>query len=265
MGILVQKLFHLICVKEYHQPDDYDEDYFRKGFDEAEKFFNRFDNKIEIRNKTVLDVGCGLGSTCIYMALRGAKKVVGIDTDQYRIDFARSKLATCYQELSNIVEFRSDYSPELKKFDIVLSKDSFEHYGDPSRLIVSMKEFMDRKGIMAIGFSPLWKSPYGGHIDFMTKVPWAHLFFPESVIMQERKRFRPDEDAQSFEQVVGGLNKMTLKGYLDIIGKSGLEVVYFKTNVSSSRIIVLFNTLRRIPNFREFFTINVYTIMRMKV
>jgi len=43
----------------------------------------------------------------------------------------------------------------------------------------------------------------------MTPLPWAHLLFPESVIMNERKRFRPDENANKFEEVKGGLNKMT--------------------------------------------------------
>jgi 2-polyprenyl-3-methyl-5-hydroxy-6-metoxy-1,4-benzoquinol methylase len=264
MGILTQKVFHLICVKDYHKAEDYDEDYFQRGFDEAKEFFDRFDGKVDIKQKTVLDVGCGFGSTCIYTALNGARKVVGIDIDEHRIDFARSKFANDYQNLSNIVEFRLAYDIGHEKFDIVLSKDSFEHYADPENFVFTMKQNLKKEGIMVIGFGPLWKSPYGGHIRFMTKVPWAHLFFPESVIMAERKRFRPDEDAELFEQVDGGLNKMTLTRYLNIIRESGLEFEYFKTNVSRRRLMGLFSVLRRIPFCREFFTLNVYSIMRMR-
>jgi len=58
-----------------------------------------------------------------------------------------------------------------------------------------MKQYLKQDGLLVIGFSPLWKAPYGGHIRFMTKLPWAHLIFPEEVIMAERRRFRPDEEA----------------------------------------------------------------------
>ena len=75
------------------------------------------------------------------------------------------------------------------KFDIVLSKDSFEHYNDPENQIFTMQQYLKEEGILVIGFGPLWKSPYGGHISWMTKFPWAHLIFPESVIMAERKTY----------------------------------------------------------------------------
>jgi SAM-dependent methyltransferase len=188
--------------------------------------------------------------------------VVGIDINKHAIDFAKSKLADDYQKLSNIVEFKHVDDIKNEKFDIVLSKDCFEHYADPENFIFTMKQHLKKEGILVIGFGPLWKAPYGGHINFMTKVPWAHLIFPESVIMAERKRFRPDENAESFEQVAGGLNKMTFKRYLNIIQESGLEIEYFKTNVSSkSRLMGLFNVLRRIPFCKEFFTYNLYSIM----
>lgn len=197
------------------------------------------------------------------MALNGARKVVGIDINKNSIDFARSKLANDYRNLLNIVEFKLADDIKQEKFDIVLSKDSFEHYDDPESFICTMKQYLQKEGIMVIGFGPLWKSPYGGHISYMTKVPWAHLIFPESVIMAERKRFRPNEDARSFEQIVGGLNKMTFTRYLNIVKESDLEILYFKTNVSPGKLIILLNVLRRIPFCREFFTVNLYSVLRI--
>jgi len=264
MQSYAQRLFHFICVKEYQKSEDYDEEYFRKGLSKSEKFFDRFDGQVNFTQKSVLDVGCGFGDMCIYMALNGAKKVVGIDIDEHRINFASSKLASNYKELSSIVEFHlvSGLDFGHREFDIVLSKDSFEHYSDPKNVIHAMKQHVKAAGNIVIGFGPLWKAPNGGHISFMTKVPWAHLVFPESVIMAERKRFRPDDDVKSFAQVRGGLNKMTLDRYLRIIKESGLEIQYFKTNVSCGR---RFNIPARFPFLREYFTLNVYTILCIRV
>jgi len=196
------------------------------------------------------------------MAQNGAAKVVGIDIDKRRIEFARLKLATVYQSLSSIVEFRLADERTDDKFDIVISKDSFEHYADPEAFMTTMKQYLEPDGIMLIGFGPLWKSPYGGHIGFMTTFPWTHLLFPESVILRERRRFRPNEKANKFERIRGGLNKMTFKRYSNIVRTSGLEVEYLKTNVSDRRAILIFNVLRRVPFCQEFFTQNVYSILR---
>jgi 2-polyprenyl-3-methyl-5-hydroxy-6-metoxy-1,4-benzoquinol methylase len=264
MGSLVAKIFHLICVRNYHRSEEDKEDYFRKGFEQAKAFFDRCDGKVDLKQKTVLDIGHGFGSTCIYMAQNGAARVVGTEIDEDRINFAKRKVAMEYKEVSDIVEFRMADDTLKEQFDIVISKDSFEHYANPEHFITVMKQYLKKDGIMVIGFSPLWKAPYGGHLGLMTKVPWVHLIFPESVIMSERKRFRPDEEAHSFEEVRGGLNKMTLKRYLDIIKKSGLEFVYFKTNVHKTKTMFMFNILKRIPFCTEFFTQNVYSIMCIK-
>lgn len=267
MESIAAKVFHFICVRDYHRSEEneeYKENFYRNGFEEEKTFFNRFNGKIDFKQKTVLDIGHGFGSTAIYMALNGAARVVGIEIDEDRNNYAKLKLATEYKEISNMVEFKIADNTFKEQFDIVISKDCFEHYANPERFITIMKQYLKKDGIMVIGFSPLWKAPYGGHITYMTKVPWAHLLFPESVIMRERKRFRPDEDAHLFEDVRGGLNKMTLKRYLDIIKKSGLEIIYLKTNVQNTKSMFLFNILNRIPFCGELFTQNVYSIMGIR-
>ncbi len=267
MNGLVQRIFHLICWKDTTIPSDYDEEYFQKGFDETALYFHRLGNRVDFIGKKVLDVGCGYGTTCIYVARHGAREVVGIDIQEHRIEFAKAKLRTEYSDLANKVDFKVVTEPKLlegQKFDIILSKDSFEHIENPEKYIQELEEYVTDDGIIAIGFSPLWKSPYGGHIDFMTSFPWAHLLFPESVIMNERKRFRPDENAAKFEQIKGGLNKMTLRKFIDVIKSSNLEPLYFKTNVHDRKLTRLFNILNRLPFCKEYFTFNLYSIWRVK-
>src|SRR5688572_19047282 len=47
----------------------------------------------ELKNKTILDFGCGPGYQAVAMAQRGAKSVVGVDINQTWLDRARA-LAT---------------------------------------------------------------------------------------------------------------------------------------------------------------------------
>lgn len=82
--------------------------------------------------------------------------------------------------------------------------------------------------------------------------------------MAERRQFRPDEEAKSFEQIRGGLNRMTLARFLQIMQDSALECEYFRLNVSTSKLMKAFNLLRRIPFCREFFTQSIYSVMRPK-
>jgi SAM-dependent methyltransferase len=142
----------------------------------------------------------------------------------------------------------------------VLSKDTFEHVGDPEGYIAEMRRLAAPGGLIVIGFGPLWKSPFGGHIDFMTGMPWAHLLFPEGVIMQERRRFRPDEDARRFEDIKGGLNRMTLERFETIMAGSGLRCRSFATNRSDSRLVQLMKAPSALPAQREYFTSNVYGV-----
>jgi SAM-dependent methyltransferase len=198
--------------------------------------------------------------------LRGATRVVGVDIRQSVIDEADAAVASTYPQLAARLSFlRTDGSlRELgaKPFDVVLSKDSFEHYREPERSLAAMSAVAKPSGIVAIGFAPLWKSPWGGHISYMTRLPWAHLLFPERVIMAERRRFRPQEQAARFEEVSGGLNKMTLARFQEIVCASGMEVVYFRTNVSNNPAVRVMKAASRLPPLREFMTTSVYTILR---
>jgi SAM-dependent methyltransferase len=216
-----------------------------------------------VAGRSVLDVGSGRGATCVELARRGAARVVG--TDLQVAPQAREVIAA-EPELAERIEFVETDGTlrELgdEQFDVVLSKDCFEHYADPESFVHALADRVAPGGVLAIGFGPLWKSPYGGHIEYMTPVPWAHLVFPEDVIMDERRRFRPREDARSFAEIRGGLNKMTLARFRAIMDSSGLERVYLATNVSENPAVRAMDVLSRIPPLREFFTTNVYGLWR---
>lgn len=257
-------IFHLFCTREFKQITN--DDYFTKYLSEIDDFLNRYRNKLNFKEKTMIDIGFGLGAMCFYMGENGAKKVVGTEIDQEYINYARNKLWNEYKHLSNIVQFKSSNEVENERFDIVFSKDCFEHYANPEKFIHTMKKYMKKSGIMVIGFSPLWKSPYGGHLWSLTKLPWAHLIFSEEIIGEELKRLRgPEVNVDNYGQGIHGLNKMTYKRFKNIITNSGLKIKFLEINRFTKkyhRIIgIMLNFLRRIPFLEEYFTINVYCIL----
>ena len=257
-----RRAFHAICRKDVPAAAGIDD--FVADQASATKFFDRFGGRLDLAGKSVLDVGCGTGAVCIGAARQGARRVVGVDLQL--IEVAREHLAAAGPGVEDRVELiETDGSlRELgeETFEVILSKDSFEHYPDPEGFVHVITRFLAPGGTLAIGFGPPWNAPTGGHIDYMTRLPWAHLLFPEKVIMQERRRFRPDDPALRFGDIVGGLNKITVRRFRALMAASGLECVFFATNVSASRAVAAMDVISRLGPLREYFTVNVYSIWR---
>jgi 2-polyprenyl-3-methyl-5-hydroxy-6-metoxy-1,4-benzoquinol methylase len=238
------------------------------GRREAHSFLERMPSWLEFQGKSVLDVGCGAGSLCMEVARRGADRVFGVDTGRPLIEFALWQQG---QEAEPFpVEFRA-YGGNLEElgdetFDIILSKDSFERYTPrpgmpgPEAMARRMVERMKVGGLLVMRLGPLWKAPYGGHIE--SWLPWAHLAFPESIIFEHYRRVRPPgKTACTFEDGVG-VNRMTLARLRCIMDSTGLEQLHFATNVGRSRAIKVVRILSRVPGLREAFTQNVYGVWR---
>jgi SAM-dependent methyltransferase len=264
--LVARWLFHKLAFRKAVRPE-YGEErdrqrYYEYGIPSTKRFFARFEGVLDVKGKSVLDVGAGRGEVITEAAHRGAERVVGIDIDVP--EQALKMIAEDPLTAERVALLPTDGSLlELgsETFDIVLSKDSFEHFVDPEAFVFTLARHVQPGGVLAIGFGPLWKSPMGGHIDYMTPVPWAHLVFPEEVIMDERRRFRPD-GARTFEQVPGGLNKMTLRRFQRIMASSGLEQVYFATNVGDHPAVRAMRVVSRVRPLREYFTTNIYGVWR---
>jgi SAM-dependent methyltransferase len=266
MTTLAQRAFHLVCTRESRWAATRYEDDFDAGIRSTEDFFARFDGRLDFAGKTILDVGSGLGTPALLMARRGAARVVGADITPRNVEFARRKLAGEWADVADRVEFRligdfADLGPE--RFDLIVSKDSFEHYAEPERFVPAMLDHLAPGGVIAIGFGPLWKSPFGGHIAYMTRLPWAHLLFSEATILRERRRFFPDQHPRHYGEIVGGLNQMTLARFEAIMAAGPLERVYYRTNASTHPAARLLALAARLPFAREYLTFNVYGLWQV--
>lgn len=238
--------------------------YFQKGFGEVEKFWSRFGGRPNLKG-TFLDVGCGHGALCIDLAKLGAEKVIGVDIDIRRIEFAKNNLQINYPELIGRVEF---YSIDLKdfddsmQFDYIISKDSFEHIINLRAMIDEMKKRLKPKGYIYSGFGPLYRDFYGDHKRTKSIIPWGHLMRSDENIIKHLNKKNENKISSIYDL---GLNKLSIDEYKEIFRKSGLKTIYFKLNKSNHPILCLFNILAKLPFLTEYFAHNIYCILQKRV
>ena len=203
----------------------------------------------QIRNKVVLDYGCGPGYQAVAMALEGARSVVGIDINQTWLERARALAAEnkCDDRVSfsEAASFLGD-SSNREKFDVTLCCGSFEHFADSARELANMKSMTRPGGKILITFAEPWLSPYGSHMNLFCRVPYINILFSEKTVMAVRSRFR-DDGATRYEDIVSGLNRMTLAKYERIIRNSGLRVEHQNYFATKNLPVV-----KNIPYLREF-------------
>lgn len=210
--------------------------------------------KTRIAGKRILDYGCGQGYQAVALALNGAKYVLGLDISEKGLQKGRELARK--QSVGHQVEFFNKLDDYFKgRFDIVISQNSMEHFTDPSKALDDMKTALHQNGTMLITFAPPWFAPYGGHTHFFTKIPWVHIIFDEKTIMNVRSRFRSD-GASKYEEVKGGLNKMSVDKFEQLISENGLEVQYCKYGCVKS-----INFLGKIPLVRELFINQISCIL----
>jgi len=176
-----------------------------------------------IAGNEILDFGCGEGLQSAAMGLRGAKRVLGLDINPRSLEHARMLAADLRL---HDVKFAERLEPRDRgAFDIVISQNSMEHFPDPGAVLEEMKSALKPKGRILITFGPPWFSPYGSHMSFFTPVPWVNILFPQSAVMQVRSRYISD-GAIRYEEVEGGLNRMTVHKFERLVEGCGLSQTY---------------------------------------
>jgi SAM-dependent methyltransferase len=194
----------------------------------------------EFKGRRVLDFGCGHGAEAVAVAQHGAQRVYGIDIQEPRLDAARLLAETCGvadrcvflnadTELDAIAELAGT-------IDCAYSLDAFEHYGRPDLILQQFQELLAPGGRLLISFGPPWKHPYGCHMRYFCLWPWIHLLFEEETILAVRARYR-DDGARRFEDVDGGLNRMTLDRFLELVAASAFELELFRPIPLSTRFV----------------------------
>jgi 2-polyprenyl-3-methyl-5-hydroxy-6-metoxy-1,4-benzoquinol methylase len=202
-----------------------------------------------IAGQTVLDFGCGHGWQALALARAGAQSVTGVDI----------RLANALKNLSKHptpnVAFLEKV-PANCTFDVTLSCSSFEHFSDPEEILALMQQYTRSGGLLIISFAEPWLSPYGSHMFGITRFPWVNVLFSEQTVMKVRAKYRHD-GARHYEEVEGGLNRMTLARFERIIRNSGLHIEFLKYYPTKNLPVVA-----HVPLVREFLVSSAGCILR---
>jgi SAM-dependent methyltransferase len=237
-----------------------DEAYFAEQLSDNDEWLRRMGRGLDVKGKRVLDLGCGHGALSVLMAKLGAVKVVGVDLDEGRIDFARRNGAARYPEFANVLSFEAIDITDLQgEYDLVVSKDAFEHIDALEHVLDQIFRLLAPGGSLASGFGPLYYSPFGAHGRFHLGVPWLHSVVPESVLsaMASRREGRSVRSASDL-----GLNKLTTPALERFIAHQAWSNVDIHFNQGAKRLFKVFDQLRKFPALEKYFTVNVYLLAR---
>jgi SAM-dependent methyltransferase len=186
--------------------------------------------------KIVIDFGCGTGQESVEIAENGARLVIGVDIQEEMLYQARQRARLAG------VQDRCIFSTKASECaDVIISLDSFEHFSDPAGILREMWEVLKPGGYLVASFGPVWYHPLGGHL--FSVFPWAHLVFSEKALIRWRSDIRND-GARRFDEVAGGLNRMTIRKFRKIVQRSPFEENYIRT-VPIRRLSALCNRLTR--------------------
>ena len=210
----------------------------------------------EIYGKTVLDIGCGEGHQVLALARQGAGLAVGCEV---RPIFREAEAHARQSGIGDKTKFSLAQVRNLDEgsVDVLISQNSFEHVDDPAAILQDASYVLKPGGVFFITFAPPWLNPFGVHMFFMIKYPWAHFLFSEKTILTVRKLYR-DDGAMSYSEVEGGLNKMTIRKFVNFVSSSSLLI----EELTLTPIRPLPRWLVGIPFVREFVTSTVSAVLR---
>jgi len=103
---------------------------------------------IKVRDKEIIELGCGRGILSFLMANNGAKTVNLVDFSEEALNIARK----LFVDLNNVEFIKSDifHFDELKKYDIVFSSGVAEHFADKLREEIIYRHLRMTKDIAII-------------------------------------------------------------------------------------------------------------------
>lgn len=99
-----------------------------------------------VKEKKILDLGCGYGENDKYCRDLGAKEILGIDISEHMIEIAEKNNTD--ENIKYKVMAMEDISKIKEKFDIVISSLAFHYVKDYEKLIKDIYNLLNDNGIL---------------------------------------------------------------------------------------------------------------------
>ncbi len=222
---------------------------FERGEETIRFFLEKYTAEEMFKGKKVLDFGCGAGGKSLYYASLGAEKVTGIDiVESYK---AESEMLAEKLGLSDKFEFVLGSATESgfadDTFDTIIMNDFMEHVSQPEKVLREARRIIRPGGRIYINFPPYYH-PFGAHLSDAVNMPWCHMFFSETTLVEAYKdlvKDLPDGESrinfrisknEKGKEYFSYINKMTIKRFNKILKEQNISPVYY--NETAVRNIV---------------------------
>jgi ubiquinone/menaquinone biosynthesis C-methylase UbiE len=198
----------------------------------------------DVYQKKVLEIGCGHGGICIFAALVGAKDVVGIDLSDQALKTAE-KLKVKVETETDFklpVSFKKMFAENLAfqndELDVIIADNVFEHVNSIKEVMDECARVLCSGGKIIVPNFPSFKSKFGSHVKYGIKLPWVHVFFSESTVVELMHKLAKTDSqmhyfypglkngAKTFQEVRAykDLNYISNKKFIDAARESGFRV-----------------------------------------
>ena len=244
--------------------------------DDAEAYLRRVQQELFVGalpidpNLTYLDIGCGIGRLSLGLASAGVATVTGIEILERNVRQANI-LAENHLPPDRRPEFIAmdihDWQSD-EKFDVIIVLGAMEHILDLPRFLRRVPELLKPDGRCFVSIEP-FHSPFGDHMQHFFKpyIPWTGLLFNEQGVLRLRREvFRPDDLAERYQDIEGGLNRVRFGRYRRYVREAALDFEkHFSNPQLANRSKVLHavsGVLTSIPVVRDYFVVADYAVLR---
>ncbi|OJF75589.1 MAG: methyltransferase [Treponema sp. CETP13] len=99
----------------------------------------------DLKDKTILDLGCGYGENCMEFIRKGSGKVIGIDISKKMLEVARKENSDSRIEYKNMP--MEEIGSLKEEFDIVVSSLAMHYVQDYSGLVKNVFRLLNKNGL----------------------------------------------------------------------------------------------------------------------
>lgn len=230
--------------------------------------------------KVVAELGCSLGYLLDGFRRGETFSAIGIDIDPGVLALGREM----YGDRITFVQSAPAAIPlPSNSVDVLYSIDTVEHLRPPREIFLECLRILRPGGIFLVHFYPWW-GPMGAHLEDIIVVPWAHVLFSMETLLTAAaalydspryvpacywfdpetgaRRPNPYRDHGRWQEY---LNRLTVHGFLRLIGELPFEVVHFQKLGFEGKRVPLSRHLSRLaqlPGLDEYVTKAVFCVLQ---
>jgi SAM-dependent methyltransferase len=156
---------------------------FRKS--ELEEQFTRHFSTDLVKDKDVLDFGCGGGELSFFLATQSVNSIRGTEVSEEQLELAKIQAAeqTLPVEPSfHLCEDTAKIDEPDNSYDVLLCFDVLEHILDYETIIPEWWRILRDDGVILVWWMPYYH-PYGHHVYSLVPLPWIHTVFSDQTII----------------------------------------------------------------------------------